>query len=325
MAKKKKRFYDQNPGDNQLFIKYLMILAAILFICFILPKQARFKFEYEKGKVWTQADLISPFEFAIQKTPEQLEKDQLEVLKTVKPVYRLNPDIELAALRAFDTDFQQGYSATRLSSNQKQADYLFAKNLLMEVYGRGIVEPIKRYQRFESDYNFMLLTGQNAEQRNTAEVFELGSAKKYILEVLNNTNVANPNALFKILESHLRINYLPDERLTKKIEKEARQNISPHAGMVQKGELIIADGDVINAESFQKLESLRIAFEGDPLLRANRQWLFLGQFFIVSLVIALLMFFLDLFRKDIFQDHILYSHLFLYSKLHFYYHKLSLS
>jgi putative nucleotidyltransferase with HDIG domain len=303
LAKKKKRFNDQNSGDNQLFIKYLMILTAILFICFILPKQARFKFEYEKGKVWTQSDLISPFEFAIQKTPEQLEKDQLEALKTIKPVYRLNPDIVLLALRAFDADFQQSYFAPNISSKQQQADYLFAKNLLMEVYGRGIIQPIKRYQRFESDYNFILLRDQNAEQKNTAEVFDLGSAKNHILKALNNANVANRNTLLKILESHLRVNYSPDERLTKKIEKEARQNISPHAGMVQKGELIIADGDVINAESFQKLESLRIAFEGDPLLRANRQWLFLGQFFIVSLVIALLMFFLDLFRKDIFQDH----------------------
>jgi putative nucleotidyltransferase with HDIG domain len=73
--------------------------------------------------------------------------------------------------------------------------------------------------------------------------------------------------------------------------------------MVQKGELIISDGDIINAETFQKLESLRIAFEGDPLLRASRQWLFIGQFILVGLIVALLIIFLYLFRKDIFQDH----------------------
>jgi putative nucleotidyltransferase with HDIG domain len=73
--------------------------------------------------------------------------------------------------------------------------------------------------------------------------------------------------------------------------------------MVQKGELIISDGDIINAATFQKLESLRIAFEGDPLLRASRQWLFIGQLILVGLIVALLMIFLYLFRKDIFQDH----------------------
>ena len=56
-------------------------------------------------------------------------------------------------------------------------------------------------------------------------------------------------------------------------------------------------------ETFQKLESLRIAFEGDPLLRASRQWLFIGQLILVGLIVSLLMIFLYLFRKDIFQDH----------------------
>ena len=65
-----------------------MMLGATLFICLVLPKQARFKFEYDKGKVWTQKDLVSPFAFAIQKTPEQLENDRKQLFKSVKPIYR---------------------------------------------------------------------------------------------------------------------------------------------------------------------------------------------------------------------------------------------
>lgn len=296
MAKKKKRYFDSSTENNRFGLRYLMILAAILFICFILPKQARFKFEYDKGKIWTQSDLISPFAFAIQKTPEHLERDRQEILKTVKPVYRLNADRYAEALRSYDAEFQQNYAAPN------RADYVLGRNLLAEVYERGLLEPLKRYQRFEKDYNLLLLSNQTAQERNMAEVFDLASAKLFIKNRLTFVNVTDPQILYNILIRHLELNYLPDERLNKKIESEALNNVSPFAGMVQKGELIIANGDVINAESFQKLESLRIAFEGDPLLRANRQWLFLGQFFIVSLVIALLMFFLDLFRKDIFQD-----------------------
>ena len=115
--------------------------------------------------------------------------------------------------------------------------------------------------------------------------------------------VAQKQAFYQLISQFVSENLVFDERLTDKLEKEAYTNISPALGMVQKGELIISDGDIINAETFQKLESLRIAFEGDPLLRASRQWLFIGQLILVGLIVSLLMIFLYLFRKDIFQDH----------------------
>ena len=287
---------------QQLF-RYLMIIACILFICFILPKQARFKFEYDKGKVWTQSDLISPFGFAIQKTTEELETDKKEVLKTVKPIYRLQTDAAQKAIEQFNAEFNSRYAALSLTASQKQKDYNLGVSLIREVYQTGIINKLKKYQRFDADYELLLLNDNQANETNTAGMFDPASARTYITGKLNSSLAAQPELLKELIAPCIKTNLLFDEALSFKTEREALKNISPYAGMVQKGELIISNGDVINAENFQKLESLRIAFEGDPLLRANRQWLFLGQFLIVSLVIALLMFFLDLFRNDIFQDH----------------------
>lgn len=284
-------------------VKHAMMVFCVLFICLILPKQARFKFEYDKGKVWSQQDLVSPFSFAIHKTPEQLEKDQRQVIKTVKPIYRYQAEIATKLLADFETDFASRYNQSDLSTAEKEIRIRLGRSWLSEIYARGIITPIKKFQRFESNYNFTLLSDNTARELNTAEVFEISAAKNWIENRLNEqVQLQNKQDLLVLLHNFVAPNYIYDERLTDKIETEALQQISSSTGIVQKGELIVAEGDVINAEIYQKLESLRVSFEGDPLLTPNRRWLFLGQFLLVTLVVSLLMIFMNLFRKDIFDD-----------------------
>jgi hypothetical protein len=57
-------------------IKYLMMVLTVLLIAFFLPKQPRFRYEFEKGKVWMNKDLISPFSFAILKTDPEVSTDK---------------------------------------------------------------------------------------------------------------------------------------------------------------------------------------------------------------------------------------------------------
>jgi len=55
-------------GRYALVLKFGMIVASIVLITLFLPKQPRFRYEYEKGKIWMHEDLISPYNFAILKT-----------------------------------------------------------------------------------------------------------------------------------------------------------------------------------------------------------------------------------------------------------------
>src|SRR5690606_9809287 len=64
----------------------------------------------------------------------------------------------------------------------------------------------------------------------------------------------------------------------------------------------ISEGSTINNEVYQKIESLRIAYEEEARIGGDIKVVILGQVLIVGLIIALLMLFLYLFRKDIFAD-----------------------
>jgi hypothetical protein len=48
-----------------LNVKFFMMLASVTVIVYALPKQAKFGYEFEKGRIWNQKDLLSPYNFAI--------------------------------------------------------------------------------------------------------------------------------------------------------------------------------------------------------------------------------------------------------------------
>ncbi len=48
-------------------IKFLMILLSVFLIILALPKQTKFRYEFEKGRIWNQNDLVAPYNFAILK------------------------------------------------------------------------------------------------------------------------------------------------------------------------------------------------------------------------------------------------------------------
>ena len=280
-----------------------MMALCVLIVTLVLPKQARFRFEYEKGKKWMQKDLSSPYSFAIKKTNAEIEKDRKEILRAILPVYQDNEEVALLALENFNTDFETKWKDSGGSESDKIRYELLGTNLLKKIYKRGIINSIKKYQAEGPNYNFSLAKNNISGQLNSIEVYTVTTAEKHINNQLK--SIVNPNIrnwLSKLLKNHLQANYIYDERLTDKLEADALSSISTTRGMVQKGELIVAKGTNVKGETYQKLESLKAAYEEDAKVAGNSKLVLLGQFLIVGLVLSILIAFLYLFRRDIYQD-----------------------
>lgn len=284
-------------------LKYAMMLICVLVVTLVLPKQARFRYEYEKGKTWMQKDLYSPYNFSIQKTAEEIEKDKDEILKSVLPIYQKDNQIIDSELDGFTSEFETKWKSSGIAENKKSIYYAVGSTLLRDIYKKGLMNPEKKYQRFAENYNFSLLEGNISTQLNTLDVIYVSYAQEFIKEnIVQNSSIENKEWLTQLVTSHLSPNYLYDAKLTEKLEESALNSLSFTRGMVQKGELIVANGTVVNSNIYQKLESLRSAFKEDAKISGNRQLILLGQFLLAGLIITLLMIFLYLFRKDIFAD-----------------------
>jgi putative nucleotidyltransferase with HDIG domain len=280
-----------------------MMLLCVIVIALFLPRQAGFRYEYEKGQVWTNKDLISPYTFAIQKTYSEIQKDKNEILKSVLPVYQNNTDKQKEEYDAYLAEFEVKWKNSGEPDKLKQVYGSEGLKILKEVYTRGVMSPSKKFQRNNPNYNFTLLTNNIARQLNTADVFLYDQALKYVDERVNeNHGLKNKTWLADLIKDHVLQTYVYDERLSQKVEDDALNNLSTTRGMVQKGELILSNGGTITPEIFQKLESLRLAYEKDSTVIGDRRQIFLGQLLVVGLIVCLLMVFLYLFRKDIFMD-----------------------
>ena len=280
-----------------------MMALCVIFVTLSLPKQARFRFEYEKGKTWMQKDLYSPHSFSIQKTNEEIKNDKDDILKSVFPIYQNDIQVVESAMAAYSLEFETQWKNSGITGNSKEIYFDAGNSILKYIYDRGLMNPVKKFQRNGPNYNFNLVLNNVSTPVNTADVFLVTDSIQLIKQKLKSYSaIENKEWLIQLIANHLKANYVYDEDLTDKLEENALISLSTTRGMVQKGELIVAKGTMVNSVIYQKLESLRAAYEEDAKVIGNRNLILLGQFLLSGLIIALLIVFLFLFRKDIYAD-----------------------
>lgn len=316
MSKLKINYNKAKYPDNSNLIRYALVILAIVLICIFLPKQPRFRYEFQKGKAWNHDNLVSPYNFSILKTQEELIRDKEHILKTVQPIYDLNTTVSKEQIDQFNTDVSEKWQVSEMDSLSKgslETYSVVGNSLLNYIYNRGIVSLNNRYEnkgldgdkvaKTESQYNFTLLHENIAQQKNTADIFTIESANKYISKSLEkNSKIDRKKWLMEVLKNYVTINYIFNEDLSNKLEQTSLTNISTTRGVVQKGELIAEKDKIINNETYQKLESLRKVFEDEARISGNQNFVAIGQFIMISLCVILLMVFLFYFRPLIFNN-----------------------
>jgi putative nucleotidyltransferase with HDIG domain len=279
-----------------------MMVICVLVITLYLPKQPRFRYEFEKGKAWLNKDLISPFSFAILKTTPQLTADRDEALSNVLPIYKYNDDIFKEQREAFLNEFDVKWKSSALVETEKDATKQKALAMLELVYKKGIIGIVAKHQKSGKYYDFSLLNANVSTKSNSQDVFTTESGLDYFKNNFRSTNMAIRDAVVNLVESHLKPNLIFDENLTAIVQRSTVNSLSTTKGMVQKDELIVAKGTVIDEEVYQKLLSFKETYEAQTKTIGDNRLVYLGQVMLVGFIITLLMIFLYLFRKDIFAD-----------------------
>ncbi|WP_316785466.1 HDIG domain-containing metalloprotein [Pedobacter frigiditerrae] len=278
------------------------MVVCVFVITLYLPKQPRFRYEFEKGKVWDNKDLISPFSFAILKTTSQVATDKKEALNNVLPIYKYDVEVFKAQGEAFLNEFDVKWKSNAFAENEKEVNKQNAYKMLQSVYKRGIIELTVKHQNDGKHYDFSLLDNNISTKSNSQDVFTTESALNFFKSNFKSINDRVNDVVIDLVESHLKPNIIFDEGLTLVVQDNTINSLSTTKGMVQKGELIVAKGSTVDDEVFQKLLSFKEAYEAQTKTIGDNKLVYLGQVFLVGFIITLLMVFLFLFRKDIFAD-----------------------
>ncbi len=279
---------------------------SIVLLVLIFPREGKFKYEFQKGKPWKHKDLIASFDFAIIKPGNEIELERLLVLEELKPFFKidnsLNEEKTEELSDEFEREWKRKYSGKDKRKNLKNNSKDAALKIFNKLINTGIIELTPEIENKPDDFTIIILEDNIAEEKNLSQIFSMHTANEFILEQLKDYKNIDRTLLLTILEKILIPNIFYDAETTEKEKQILLNNISLTHGMVQTGERIISKGELVTANKYQVLESMKMEYEQQLGSPSTYYSILIGQIILISISVIVLLFFLLYFRKDIYTD-----------------------
>ncbi|MDX1666480.1 MAG: HDIG domain-containing protein [Saprospiraceae bacterium] len=290
------------------FFKYLLVLGVVVFISFLFPNNVKFKYNFEKGQRWRYQDLEAPFDFAIKKSEEEIQ-DQIDELRAdFHPYYELDRSVPERQIERFKELFANQLSQVRrtrqfedvLVSPRRYLDY--GLDFLDEVYESGLIRLAPEHQDSSQQFQINLFEGNTTRTVEIGRFVRLTEARDMLSDSLPYSRLEEAEFLFPLLEEVLQPNITYDRELTEQFWQDQLDGISTTRGMVQKGELIVAEDGIVTEEVYQKLVSLKEQYEMQVTENKSRLTVFIGYFLLTSLIVGVFLMYLMLNNPKIMES-----------------------
>ena len=231
----------------------MLFVIAMLLMVYFFPKTARFSYQYNQGYPWTCQSLQAPFNFAVLKTDKEIEEEKEILLEEIIPYYRyedIDDSLTEIMLINFDNEWAKKYGDEKKTLKRKSFKII---ERTFEILVRKGIRSIE-FTKQSPDGQINLLKGNQATRVPLSSIYTIHTADDFILESIKGKLLVDKKFIHDFLVSHLFRNVFYDESTTKKEEDLVLSNLSTTYGMVQKGELIISEGELVTSEKFQILK-----------------------------------------------------------------------
>ncbi len=308
-----KNYFIRLSNRHEAIFKYMLIVSTIMLIVIALPKETQFNYSFQKGKPWGYDNLLAPFDFAINKTEAELNEERTEQMHSAHPFYRLEEQQGKQKIEKFKADLDAGFAKklerteiTQKESQQllksKQVQEEMGEQILRQIYDKGVILINDQSLVNNPDGIINVLKNNISEENKVSDFYSIQTAYSIILEQLSTLKPSEREELAPLLENSLAHNILYDDLSTRQWTKQLLDKISLSHGLVQKDEVIILKGEVVDAAKFQKLESLKSEMKNQEFSGSAKWMMFLGHSILVGLAISMLISFLYLFRREVYDD-----------------------
>ena len=295
--------------NHSLFYKALLYVATVILVVYLFPKSGHFKYEFQKGKPWQYENYYAPFDFAIQKTQEEIDKEILETKEFSKQYFYYNEDIVANVKATINELVEEVVSASELSKIEKNAIIEKSNQIIEKVYEYGYLESSSEQKNEQTIIT--LRKGNKIQEIQLHKIFLSNQLLDFIQaeigkEPFNETEIA----VINIIHKELKPNVSFDESFTQKVLNENLSKISYTKGLVSENERIIFKGDIVEGKKFMILTSLKNEFESQVWSKSNYNWIVTGYTLLVALSFLMIFLFLRKYRLDIFENNTKVSFIF---------------
>ncbi len=296
-----KKLLTQLNYSYHLFYLIAVFIAGIGLIFLVFPGESRFKYEFQKGSPWRHETLIAPFNFAILKSDLEIKKESDSILATYTPYFKIDTLVGIVKTNDFENavkkyeNTNEGFKATRSASTLTK--------ILQKIYENGILaQSVAAYKDLYGKTELRQIKGNLAVKVPLNQINSIKSA--YL--TLNDTIRKITGKFYNDFSHRINIsdfiveNLAYDDQLNQKERKQLLDELSSTKGMVQAGQRIIFQGDLIGPEKFFILESLKKAYETKRGDNIEYILVIAGRLVVIAAVISLMFLYLFFFRKELF-------------------------
>lgn len=280
-----------------IIYKVFLFALTTFLIVYFFPKGAQFKYDFTKNQVWQYEDYYAPFSFALYKTDQQIEEEKDKIKENHIPYFNLDKSVWI--------EFEKNLTnSTQLLSDSLSVEFQdklfsFVKNHFEEVYQQGVLEN-------DNQFNSNQLIFLRRENFITEALYGQFNFRK---NLKRDFRTAIKNSLFQEYEEILidwvqnypsNVNF--DKKFTQQDLDRKLNEISYTEGLVKEGEKIIDNDELIDANKYKKLDSLRQEFKRKNISKDQYLFVSLGYSFLVALALLMLLLFIKLYRPNIFEN-----------------------
>ena len=297
-----KRKWFESERWHTIYITSIFIITAIV-LYFALPQEGRFRYEFQKGRPWMHATLIAPFNIAIMKSDQTISGERDSLLNSLIPYFQYYDSVGKQQIIALSAKIDEitlientGILYSRVVKNK-------VLTIFEKIYRSGIIEQGTQGSQLPSGKNELLVVRNNlAEKISDGQFYSLKTAyfeANAALDILKNSDPDLKQIIEKFhAEDYLSVNLTFDRVKTAMGKQKILENLSTTNGVVQEGERIVSQGDVISPHTFLILESLKSAFEKSRGDLTKYYLIIIGKaIFISMLLLTLFLFIYNIRRK----------------------------
>lgn len=284
--------------DSKQFLKdpkiYLSLLVVLVVSVLLFPEEGKFKYSYQSGRPWVYETLLSPIDFPILKTEQELLAEKEEKASRVLPYFEYDnavANVQVQRLR-------------RMPGNDSVNNHLlyFIVESLYNMYSVGILPDM---EEISTGGTIVIQRDKRAQEVPVSEVYTREKAEDYIKYYLSISFPSySPDSVYNAYKigDYIVPNLVFDQARTDLFHKEAVDYISPTKGMVYAGQLIVSQGEIVTTEIEQMLDSFKREYELSYGYAESLLGLRTGHFILCLLIVASLFAVIYFTRKEIIQQ-----------------------
>ena len=275
-----------------LFQQILTALLCIVAVIYFMPRDKVFNYHFSKDTPWAYSQLMASFNFPIYKSAEQMEAEQDSVRRNFAPYFAKDTTTYEIALKRLRDKYYGSFNELIPLAN-----YLRYKKRLQEIYDRGILSSGDLDRPYTTNAINIKLITENISTTEPIDRF-LKIPDAYRLLTQGDTlpqDIVNSLRLDELLVPNIRYDSLHSEKSL----KQELESLSESDGLVQKGQKIIARGDIVDEKLYQILESYRLELDKRHDDNRKTTLMLIGQILFVVLCFGSLLAYIYIYATEV--------------------------